>query len=88
VTRVELEEDELGEEETRHPGDIGIDEEVCCRRSEGIVETEVLDVDTEQNAAHHEEDVIDGELFRDGVVERGGAGGGGVKSCEGVGEEL
>jgi len=88
VPRVELEEDEEGEEDAGDHGDIREDEEVRKRRAEGVVEAELSDIDDEEEAAENMEEVVGDELLGDGVMKSRGAGGGGVEPVEWVDEEL
>ena len=85
---VELEENEKGNEDARDTSKIGIDKKVLGGRSDIVVEAILIDINTEENAAGDEENVVVDELFGNGIVEGGRAWGCGVKLAEGVEEEL
>ena len=85
---VELEEEEESHEDARNTSNISIDKEVLGGRSDIVVEAILIDINTEENAAGDEENVVVDELFGNGIVEGGGAWGCGVKLAEWVEEEL
>ena len=81
---VEAEENEKGEEDARHPSHICCNQQVSCRRGE----VEVAMVGAQEDAAGNVEDVVDGQLLGDSMVQRWGAWGGGVEAVEWVAEQL
>ena len=85
---VELEEEEESHEDARNTSNISIDKEVLGGRSDIVVEAILIDINTEENAAGDEENVVVDEVFGNGIVEGRGAWGCGVKLAEGVKEEL
>ena len=80
----EPEEDEKGEEDAGHTGHVGRDQQV----PRGGGEVEVAMVGAEQDAADDVEDVVDGQLLRDGLVQGRRPRGGGVEPGERVAEQL
>ena len=66
VGAVEPEEDEEGEEDARHPGHICSDQQVSRRRRQ----VEIAVVDAQEDAADDVEDVVDGQLLGNGMVQR------------------
>ena len=62
----EPEENEKGEEDAGHPGHVGCYQQV----PRGGGEVEVAMVGAEQDAADDVEDVVDGQLLGDGMVQR------------------
>ena len=72
VGAVEPEEDEKGEKDARHPCHICRNQQVSCGRGE----VEAAVVGAQEDAAHDVEDVVDGQLLGDGMVQRWRAGGG------------
>ena len=88
IGAVELEENEKRNEDARDTSKISIDKEVLGGRSDIVVEAILIDINTEENAAGNEENVVVDELFGNGIVEGGRAWGCGVKLAEWVEEEL
>ena len=84
VGAVEAEENEKGEEDARHPGHICCNQQVSRRPGE----VEVAVVGAQEDAAGDVEDVVDGQLLGDSVVQRRGAWGCGVEAVEWVAEQL
>ena len=80
----EPEEDEKGEEDAGHTGHVGRDQQV----PRGGGEVEVAMVGAEQDAADDVEDVVDGQLLGDGVVQGRRPRGRGVEPGERVAEQL
>ena len=66
VGAVEPEEDEEGEEDARHPSHICSDQQVSRRRRQ----VEIAVVDAQEDAADDVEDVVDGQLLGNGMVQR------------------
>ena len=85
---VELEEEEESHEDARDTSNICIDKEVLGGRSDIVVEAILSDINTEENAAGDEENVVVDELSGNGTVEGRRAWGCGVKLAEWVEEEL
>lgn len=85
MTAVELVEDEQGEEESGHSGDVGVNKEILRSRRDLVIKVEMLNIDTKQDRTRHEQDVVDGELLGDGEMESRGTRRGGVESGEGMG---
>jgi len=88
MAAVELEEDEEGEEKTGNPRYVCVHQEVSSGRREGVVEAIAVDVDGEYDAADDVQQVVDGQVLRDGIVDRGRSGGGGIESVEWVDQQL
>ena len=84
VGAVEAEENEKGEEDARHPGHICCNQQVSRRPGE----VEVAVVGAQEDAAGDVEDVVDGQLLGDSVVQRRGAWRCGVEAVERVAEQL
>ena len=78
---VEPEEQEVGEEEGRHPGDVGKYEELPGVGGETVG-------DGEEDAAADHEDVVHGQVLGHSIVEGGGPGAGDVELGEGVQQHL
>ena len=85
---VELEEEEESHEDARNTSNISIDKEVLGGRSDIVVEAILIDINTEENAAGDEENVVVDELFGNGIVEGWRAWRGGIELGEWVDEEL
>ena len=85
---VELEEDEESHENAGSTCKSSIGEEVLGGRSDIVVEAILIDINTEENAAGDEENVVVDELFGNGIGEGGRAWGCGVELAEWVEEEL
>ena len=85
---VELEEKEKSHEDAGNTSKVSKDKEVLCAIRDIVVEAILIDINTEENAAGDEENVVVDELFGNGIVEGGGAWGSGIELGEWVEEEL
>jgi hypothetical protein len=70
---VELEEYQKCQEDAGNTGEIGIDQEILGGWSNIVVEAILIDINTKENAAGDEENVVVNKLLSDGIVEGRGA---------------
>ena len=85
---VEFEQNEECQENARNTSKVRIDEEVLGGMSDIVVESILIDINTEENTAGDEENIVVDELLSNGVVEGRGARGGGVELAEWVDKKL
>ena len=85
---VELEEKEKSYEDAGNTSKVSKDKEVLGAIRDIVVEAILIDIQTEENAAGDEENVVVDELFGNGIVEGGRAWRGGIELGEWVDEEL
>ena len=88
VGAVELEQDEEGEEDAGNTKHVRRNQQVLGGETEAVVEVVDVDVHGQEDGSDDHDDVVAGQLFRDGVVESRGARGVGVELGEGMDEEL
>ena len=58
------------------------DQEVSSSRGEGVVEAVAVDVDGEDDAADDVQQVVDGQVLRNGIVDGRRSRGGGIEPGE------
>ena len=85
---VELEEKEKSYEDAGNTSKVSKDKEVPCAIRDIVVEAILIDINTEENAAGDEENVVVDELFGNGIVKGGRAWGCRVELAEWVEEKL
>jgi len=85
---VEFEQNEECQENARNTSKVRIDEEVLGGMSDIVVEAIFIDINTEENTAGDEENIVVDELLGNGVVKGRRAGRGGVELAKWVDKKL
>ena len=69
IRTVELEKNEERNENARNPSQVCIDKEIFSGRGEVVVEAIFIDINTEENTAGDEKNVVVDKLLGNGVME-------------------